>query len=226
MTRQDPGCALCGIEPSERICNNPQGKNPPFCPTVNFSNTVKSAVNETCNGTIKEFALNASIQESEAYSGKELGYAKLKPAKSRIEEIMDFAKRMNYRKLGLAFCMGLRSEAKAVEKLFSDHGFEMVSVVCKVGGEPKESLGIKGHEKVRCAEIFEAMCNPVAQAEVLNEAGAEFNILLGLCVGHDSMFFKYATAPCTVLAVKDRLLGHNPMAAIYNLDSYYRGLKA
>ena len=65
----------------------------------------------------------------------------------------------------------------------------------------EESLGIKGHEKVRCAEIFEAMCNPVAQAEVLNEAGAEFNILLGLCVGHDSMFFKYATAPCTVLRI-------------------------
>ena len=51
------------------------------------------------------------------------------------------------------------------------------------------------------------------------------NVLLGLCVGHDSLFFKYTEAPCTVLAVKDRLLGHNPLAAVYNVDSYYRCLK-
>lgn len=36
---------------------------------------------------------------------------------------------------------------------------------------------------------------------------------------------EFAEAPCTVLAVKDRLLGHNPLAAIYNIDSYYRSLK-
>jgi enoyl-CoA hydratase/carnithine racemase len=41
----------------------------------------------------------------------------------------------------------------------------------------------------------------------------DFNVLLGLCVGHDSLFLKYAEAPCTVLAVKDRMLGHNPLAA-------------
>ena len=35
---------------------------------------------------------------------------------------------------------------------------------------------------------------------------------------------QYAEAPCTVLAVKDRLLGHNPLAAIYNIDHYYRCL--
>ena len=71
----------------------------------------------------------------------------------------------------------------------------------------------------------EAMCNPILQAMVLNHEKTEFNILLGLCVGHDSMFFKYADALCTVLAVKDRVLGHNPLAAIYNVDSYYRSIK-
>jgi len=69
------------------------------------------------------------------------------------------------------------------------------------------------------------MCNPVLQAFVLNEEKCEFNVLMGICVGHDSLVFKYAEAPCTVLAVKDRLLGHNPLAAIYNIDSYYRSLK-
>jgi uncharacterized metal-binding protein len=69
------------------------------------------------------------------------------------------------------------------------------------------------------------MCNPVAQAMILNDAGVHFNILLGLCVGHDSLFFKYADAPVTVLAVKDRVTGHNPLAAVYLMDSYYSRLK-
>jgi uncharacterized metal-binding protein len=68
------------------------------------------------------------------------------------------------------------------------------------------------------------MCNPVLQALVLNEAETDFNILLGLCVGHDSLFFKHAEAPVTVLAVKDRLTGHNPLAAVYTSNSYYSRL--
>lgn len=71
----------------------------------------------------------------------------------------------------------------------------------------------------------ETMCNPLLQAELLNRAETEFNVLLGLCVGHDSLFLKAAKAPCTVLAVKDRVTGHNPLAAVYTLDSYYRALK-
>jgi len=66
---------------------------------------------------------------------------------------------------------------------------------------------------------------PVAAAAAPVEEKTEFNVVMGLCVGHDSLFLKYATAPCTVFAVKDRLLGHNPLAAIYNIDSYYRSLK-
>jgi len=73
---------------------------------------------------------------------------------------------------------------------------------------------------------FESMCNPIAQAYVMNEEKTEFNIVMGLCVGHDSLFLKYADAPCTVLAAKDRLLGHNPLAAVYTIDTYYRSLLA
>ena len=32
---------------------------------------------------------------------------------------------------------------------------------------------------------------------------------------------KYSEAPVTVFAVKDRVLGHNPIAAIYTANSYY-----
>ncbi|KJS88133.1 MAG: metal-binding protein, partial [Peptococcaceae bacterium BICA1-8] len=43
-----------------------------------------------------------------------------------------------------------------------------------------------------------------------------------LCVGHDSLFIKYSHAPVTVLAVKDRVLAHNPLAALYCAESYYK----
>jgi hypothetical protein len=68
-------------------------------------------------------------------------------------------------------------------------------------------------------------CPTLVQAKLLNQEKTQFNILLGLCVGHDSLFFKYGAAPTTVLAVKDRVTGHNPLAAIYLSDSYYRKIK-
>ena len=131
---------------------------------------------------------------------------------------------MEFRRLGLVFCRGLYKESKVVEKVLSAKGFEVVSVICKTGCVPKERIGVRDEEKIRIG-LFEPMCNPIMQALVLNDANTEFNVLMGLCVGHDSLFLKYAEALCTVFAVKDRLLGHNPLAAVYNIDSYYRSLK-
>ena len=67
------------------------------------------------------------------------------------------------------------------------------------------------------------MCNPIAQAEIINEEKPDWVILLGLCVGHDTLFLKYCKQPVTVLAVKDRVLAHNPLAAIYLSSSRYYG---
>ncbi|MFW5937198.1 MAG: DUF1847 domain-containing protein, partial [Desulfosalsimonas sp.] len=89
-----------------------------------------------------------------------------------------------------------------------------------------ESLGLTGEEKIRGPEAMESMCNPIVQARLLNHQNVDLAILLGLCVGHDTLFLKYCNAPCTVLAVKDRVLGHNPLAALYLSDSpYYSRLK-
>ena len=104
-------------------------------------------------------------------------------------------------------------------------GFDVISAVCKAGRTPKADLGLGAEDTIGLDET-EAMCNPIFQAKVLNHEETEFNILLGLCVGHDSLFFKYADAPTTVLAVKDRVTGHNPLAAVYTIDTYYRSLKS
>ncbi|WP_334139395.1 DUF1847 domain-containing protein, partial [Thermovirga lienii] len=50
---------------------------------------------------------------------------------------------------------------------------------------------------------------------VLEEEGCQLLVVMGLCVGHDSIFYRHAKAPVTTLLVKDRKLGHNPAAAIY-----------
>ena len=120
--------------------------------------------------------------------------------------------------------IGLAKEAGIVEQILSDRGFEVVSVLCKAGRTSKEMIGISDDDKIYKG-TDEAMCNPIFQAKLLNRSKTELNILLGLCVGHDSLFFKHAEAPTTVLAVKDRVTGHNPLAAIYLSDSYYRKIK-
>jgi len=218
-------CARCPYKPADRLCRNENGKAPDFCPTRNLPEVRARSLEEYAGKPeVHEFARQASIQEGEGYLNRDLGYDRVRAGKTRIEEIIEFAGRMNYRRLGLAFCIGLRSEAKAVEQLFVGRGFEVVSAVCKVGRTDKEQIGIEKHQQID-PEVCEAMCNPILQAMVLNEQKTELNVLLGLCVGHDSMFFTYTTAPCTVLAVKDRMLGHIPLAAIYNVDSYYRCLK-
>ncbi len=66
-------------------------------------------------------------------------------------------------------------------------------------------------------------CNPVMQAEVLNREGTELNMMVGLCLGHDILFLRYSKAETTPLIVKDRALGHNPAAALYqNQNPFYK----
>jgi len=101
----------------------------------------------------------------------------------------------------------------------------VVSVACKAGRVPKSELGLAQTEHVDETSEVETMCNPVFQAEAVNDSEADLNVLLGLCVGHDSLFIMHAKAPVTVLAVKDRVLAHNPLGAVYQIDAYYRYLK-
>lgn len=224
MQSENSQCARCGIKVPERICQNENGRAPKGCPTQNAKEPIQAAMEEMCRPEVIEFARNASIQEGEGYADRTPGCEKVRPAKPRIQEIIEFAHRMQYRRLGLAFCIGLLKEGKAVDKLLTGAGFEVVSACCKLGRNDKDLIGLTPEQKI-CIGQPEAICNPIAQAYVLNAAATEFNVMVGLCVGHDSLFLKYADAPCTVLAAKDRLLGHNPLAAIYNIDSYYSALK-
>ncbi len=142
---------------------------------------------------------------------------------TRIEDIMDFARRMGADRLGIAHCVGLMREARLARSIFLAGGFEISTVCCKVGSINKEAVGIRDEEKVRPGQ-FEALCSPVGQAALLAKASTQLNVVIGLCVGHDSLFFMHSKAPVTVLVAKDRVLGHNPVACLYTSHSYYRRL--
>ena len=216
--KRSPECAKCSVK--DRLCRVEGGKAPDFCPTKNFKGTVNEVIKEYEKPEIKEFARMASIQESECYINRDIQPYVLHPVKPRVQEVCEFAKKMGYQKLGIAFCAGLPHEARALTNILEAQGFDVVSVCCKAGATPKETIRIKEEEKVRIGQ-FESMCNPVVQATILNEEKTDFNILVGLCVGHDSMFFKYSKPFTTVLIAKDRVLGHNPAAALYTSSTYY-----
>ncbi|MBD3304999.1 DUF1847 domain-containing protein [candidate division KSB3 bacterium] len=220
---QTARCAVCRIPSDDRVCTHETGKGDKGCPTLAKADLIDATREEYRKPEVAEFARQASIQEAECYAHRDRRPFVMHPTKSRMQEIYEFAHKMGYTRLGLAFCAGLVKEAEIVAHILEFQGFEVVSAICKVGSIPKETIGLTDEERIRIGE-YEAMCNPIMQAKVLNDANTDFNIMVGLCVGHDSLFFKYADAPCTVLAAKDRVSGHNPLGAIYTAHSYYERL--
>lgn len=202
-------CAACGINP----CSDTGEANASFdgCPMTVAEEELGSAYQ------VYEKDESTRIMARAAARVEARGYMKW----TRVEDTMEFARLMGYRKLGIASCVGLKREAAILESILRKNGFEVASAICKTGAVPKEMLGMEDNEKVHPGK-FEAMCNPVAQAKLLDGAGCELNILVGLCVGHDALFTKESKAPVTTLVAKDRVLGHNPVAALYNHQSYFR----
>lgn len=214
-------CTRCAIV--EKICRLENGKGPKWCPTKEGEEVLASAMEDYNDSEVKEFARLASVQEGSCYAYRDAKPFVMIPTKSRVDELIEFSQRMGYKRLGMAFCGGLTHEASILSEILEKHGFEVVAVSCKVGGVPKERIGVRDEEKIRIGE-FEPMCNPITQAKILNQAKTDFNVMLGLCIGHDSLFLKYIEGLTTVFAVKDRVTGHNPMAALYTSRSYYQRL--
>ncbi len=199
-------CASC----AGKYCDSGEiDQMPANCPSrdTEYIVNAKSAYKDPADHAL---AHSAALVEKEGYCQK-----------TRIEETIDFAKKCGFRKLGIAFCVGFSREASILAKILRHHGFSVESVVCKNGSIDKEFLGLTEEEKL-CPETFEPMCNPIGQAILLNRAKTDLNIVLGLCIGHDSLFIKHAEAPVTVLAVKDRVLAHNPLGALYLSEGYYK----
>jgi len=186
---------------------------PDFCPTK----TQKRTMDEV----LKLYKEDPEIGKMAIAAARTEGRSYMKW--TRVEDTVDFAREMGYKRLGIATCVGLISESRILTRILEIKGFEVASVCCKSGSIPKEDIGLEDSEKA-IPGTYEPICNPVAQARLLDAAGCDLNILVGLCVGHDSLFIKSSKVPVTVLISKDRMTCHNPAAALYGTSFYYRRL--
>ena len=173
-------CASCTIE----ACRSGQlDKLPKNCPMRDPA-FFDSVLEEYFSRRTTTFVASAATEA--------IGYCRW----PRLREVVEFSRRMGYTRLGLAFCAGLHQEAEVVDRVLRRNGFQVASVICKTGSIPKDQVGVPPEYRVRPG-TYEVMCNPIAQAELLNRAETQFNICLGLCVGHDSLFYRYSQAPVT-----------------------------
>jgi uncharacterized metal-binding protein len=195
------------------------GALPKHCPMKIRRKVVEAVVGRYAQDDVKKIYVPATITEKEAYEKIRGVRMAVRP---RIKELIEYGKLIGAKKIGLAFCIGMRDEAKRVTANFEKHGFEVPSVLCKCGGIDKTILQVPAEGKIGDPSKFEAGCNPVLQAELLNMTGTDINVIIGLCVGHDMLFTKNSKAPVTTLIVKDRMLGHNPVTALYS--HYHKGL--
>ncbi len=205
-----PSCTDCGLI----NCSKRNSRYPDFCLTEALSEEELAAVVAlyTENKKNQRLAIASAEVEGEFYGRY-----------TRVEEIMEVARRIGAKKIGIATCVGLIEESRIFAQILKLNGFQVYGVACKVGSVDKTKIGID--PRYTCKTGL-PMCNPILQAKLLAKAKTDFNVVVGLCVGHDSLFYKYTRALTTTLITKDRVLAHNPAGALYQARAYYKRLLA
>jgi uncharacterized metal-binding protein len=130
--------------------------------------------------------------------------------RTRVEELVAFARSRGMRRVGVAFCVSLIREAQQLGRMLKAEGLEPALVCCRVGAIDYSEIALpKAHP-----EKFAAICNPVGQAKLLDAAKVDLVAQVGLCIGHDLVLQEECEAPVTTLIVKDRALDHHPILAL------------
>lgn len=125
--------------------------------------------------------------------------------KSRLQELIDFAKVSGFKKIGIANCKGVQKYADKLAEKLTNEGFEVVAINCR-------ESGLQGCDI--CSDLSGACCDPLSQATYLNEQGTDFNINVGLCLGHGLLFQKYSKVAVTTFLVKSFAHNHNVTLAL------------
>lgn len=128
--------------------------------------------------------------------------------RSRLEELIDFCHEVGYRHLGLIFCYQLGREAHELTRILQRYFIVDTACCC---------ICLSGAGQV-------ARCHPAAGGKRiytlqeltghLNRSPVELHVDTGLCAGPDIVLQKHSPAPVTTLAVRDPLLGHDPLGAL------------
>ncbi len=211
-----PQCAKC-VEGYCAKSGWDDSQLPEFCPMEHKRGIIEKAMSKYEGDDARELYVNSTITEQKAY---ELVRGRLISVRPRVLEIIKLSEMMSWDRIGIAYCGGLRNEARRAVEIFESAGLEVYSVRCKCGNIDKTAFGVQKEHKISNLvgepDRFEAGCNPIVQAEVLNSENLDLHIIIGLCIGHDIQFNMQSKAPTTTLIVKDRVTGHNPMVSIYS----------
>lgn len=224
-------CAQCGVmwqKQGKTNCWSADPESAPpkpgYCPSRDEMSLIRKSF-EHYRGTSEDAKIaQVAMQVEGLCYERPAGSDVLRPRWTRVEDTIAFAKLSGYLRIGIATCIGLLDETSRLSTILTAQGFEPLSVCCKTGSIDKCETGAGQEMKVRPG-TFEPLCNPIAQARLLNKAKTDMNIIMGLCVGHDMLFVKHSKAPVTTLVVKDRVAGHNPVSVLYGQNFYYRRLQ-
>lgn len=196
-----PSCIDCG----SGGCADLSGGYPPFCATAALTGEDVAALRTAyAEGEAGRIMAAAADTARLAFDGQWC----------RVEETMDYARRTGAQRLGIAVCSGLLREGRVLARILRANGFDVYGIACKAGALKRADLGVPES----CCDYGAVSCDPLLQARLLNEAGTDLNVVMGLCVGHDILFAAHAQAPCTTLVVKDRALANNPVAALHAVE--------
>lgn len=198
---------LTCVDCPSNACGKPGATLPSFCLGKGFSllDTPELVAS-------MEEQRNARIYRSAAHSAH-VGHSwKL----DRLHETILFAQGYGAEKIGVASCISCAAEARFAVKELREAGFTVVGAICKVGCLTCEQTGVP--LEARSPET--RLCNPIYQAQLLNAERTDLNVVIGLCVGHDALFLKYADAPCTVLATKDFKFGKDNAPCLQEASAF------
>ena len=117
MKYEDPACAYCPTDVRACRAGEAAERGPGFCPSKVDSELQDEARALYADPEVQKISREAAIVESE-------GYCKW----THVEEIVQFAKKMGYKKIGIANCISFVDHAHTLSGILESHGFEVVSV--------------------------------------------------------------------------------------------------
>lgn len=190
------GCLYCGTTASFR---GETARMPKTCPTL----TDPELTTDVSGYLTPERAELMRVADATPFTEDRV-------LRNRVEELVAYSQARGYRRIGVAFCVSMTKEAQQLGRILDAEGIEAELVCCRVGAVDYDLIGLqKAHP-----DRFAAICNPVAQAKLLNESKVDLVAQMGLCLGHDLVLQEESQAPVTTLVVKDRALDHSPIRAL------------
>ncbi|HIW77012.1 MULTISPECIES: DUF1847 domain-containing protein [Gordonibacter] len=200
-------CGFSCLSCAGEACEFETGSNPPECVQELITPTIHDEVHARYAEPENHRIMKAAVQTSERCSNL-----------TRVQETMEFAHRIGAHRIGIATCTMLVEESRTLRKLLERAGFEVFGIACKVESNHRDDLDLVLEDGKRGA----VLCNPLMQARLLEEEHTDLNIVMGLCVGHDTLFYRYSHAPVTTLVTKDHITGNNACAGLYASKSIYK----